>query len=287
MKKTSLFLALVLASAAFSSANAQEKVIELPNKVKLEYVETGKSTGVPVIFLHGITDSWQSFKLVLPHLPKSIHAFAVTLRGHGDSDKPPAGYLPDDFANDIAAFMEIQKISEAYIVGHSMGSTIAQRFLLSYPAKVKGVVLIGAFAGYPGNASISEFYQAVIKLEDPIDQSFANDFQLSTTATPVPESYFNTMVGESLKVPAFVWRAALEGLIAVNYTEQLVAARKRVAIFWGAADSFCPRTDQDKLLAAISGSSLIVYEGTGHALHWEEPRRFANDLVTFIEDEGK
>ncbi|KIC96181.1 hypothetical protein OI18_02530 [Flavihumibacter solisilvae] len=261
--------------------------MELPNRVKLEFVETGKSNGVPVIFLHGITDSWQSFKLVLPHLPKSIHAYAITLRGHGDSDKPPAGYQPEDFANDIAAFMDAEKISEAYIVGHSMGSTIAQRFLLSYPGKVKGVVLIGAFAGYPGNAPISEFYQAVINLEDPIDQSFANDFQLSTTASPVPESYFNTMVGESLKVPAFVWRAALEGLISVNYTEQLSAVTKRVTIFWGAEDGFCPRSDQDKLLAAISGSSLIVYEGTGHALHWEEPRRFANDLVAFIGDADK
>jgi pimeloyl-ACP methyl ester carboxylesterase len=287
MKKSSLFVAVMLASAAFSTVNAQEKVIELPNRVKLEFVETGKSNGVPVIFLHGITDSWQSFKLVLPHLPKSIHAYAITLRGHGDSDKPPAGYQPEDFANDIASFMDAEKISEAYIVGHSMGSTIAQRFLLSYPGKVKGVVLIGAFAGYPGNVPISEFYQAVINLEDPIDQSFANDFQLSTTASPVPASYFNTMVGESLKVPAFVWRAALEGLISVNYTEQLAAVTKRVTIFWGAEDGFCPRSDQDKLLAAISGSSLIVYEGTGHALHWEEPRRFANDLVAFIGDADK
>ena len=282
MNKTSLLVAVMLASAAFSSVNAQEKIIELPNKVKLEYVETGKSSGVPVIFLHGITDSWQSFKLVLPHLPKSIHAYAITLRGHGNSDKPADGYLPDDFASDIAQFMDLRKISQAYIVGHSMGSTIAQRFLLTYPDKVKGVVLIGAFAGYPGNAPISEFYQEVLKLEDPIDHSFANEFQLSTTASPVPGSYFNTMVGESLKVPAFVWRAALEGLISVNYTEQLVASNKRVAIFWGAEDGFCPRSDQDKLLAAISGSSLVVYEGTGHALHWEEPRRFANDLVAFI-----
>ena len=58
---------------------------ELSNGVKLPYVEHGKSTGLPVLLLHGVTDSWRSFERVLPHLPKSIHAFALTQRGHADA----------------------------------------------------------------------------------------------------------------------------------------------------------------------------------------------------------
>lgn len=61
------------------------KTIELPNRVKLQYVEQGDSSGVPVILLHGITDSWRSFEPVLPHLSASVRAFAVSQRGHGDS----------------------------------------------------------------------------------------------------------------------------------------------------------------------------------------------------------
>src|SRR5215204_1095600 len=52
----------------------QVKSITLPGRVMLEYVEQGDAAGIPVIFLHGLTDSWHSFELVLPHLPSSVHA---------------------------------------------------------------------------------------------------------------------------------------------------------------------------------------------------------------------
>ena len=97
------------------------KTIHLPGRVRLEYAEQGNADGVPVILLHGITDSWHSFESVLPNLPPSIHAFAISQRGHGDSERPVQNYNPKDFAADIAEFMKQKKLSEAFIVGHSMG----------------------------------------------------------------------------------------------------------------------------------------------------------------------
>jgi pimeloyl-ACP methyl ester carboxylesterase len=40
--------------------------VELPQGVRLPYVEQGDPLGVPVLLLHGITDSWRSFERVLP-----------------------------------------------------------------------------------------------------------------------------------------------------------------------------------------------------------------------------
>lgn len=94
------------------------KSIELPHRLKLEYVEQGDRNGVPVIFLHGITDSWRSFELVLPHVPKSVRAFALSQRGHGESERPQSDYHPRDFADDVAAFMDALELKRAVIVGH-------------------------------------------------------------------------------------------------------------------------------------------------------------------------
>ena len=58
-----------------------KKFVSLSTGVRIEYVEQGKADGVPVIFLHGVTDSWRSFERVLPLRPPNIHAFALSQRG--------------------------------------------------------------------------------------------------------------------------------------------------------------------------------------------------------------
>ena len=122
--------------------------VELSTGVMLPYVEQGDHAGVPVMLLHGFTDSWRSFEPVLPHLPASIRAFALTQRGHGDADRPATGYLFGDFAADVAAFMDAVGIAQAVIVGTSMGSSVAQRFAIDFPERVLGLVLMGTFVGF-------------------------------------------------------------------------------------------------------------------------------------------
>jgi pimeloyl-ACP methyl ester carboxylesterase len=259
------------------------KSIALSNRVKLQYVEQGDSAGVPAILLHGITDSWHSFEPVLPHLPASIRAFALSQRGHGDSDRPTTGYHPRDFAADVAAFMDALKLERAVIAGHSMGSHITKRFALDYPDRVLGLVLMATFFSFQGNPAVAELRDAVLKFNDPIDPAFALDFQQSTLAQPIPQELLDTFVRESLKAPARVWRDALEGLREDDHSGELGKIKAPTIIVWGDQDTFCPRSDQDALAAAIAGSKLLVYHGAGHALHWEEPERFAADLVSFTE----
>jgi len=70
----------------------------LATGVSIPYVEAGDPAGVPVVFLHGYTDSWRSYEPVLPHIPAGIRAIALTLRGHGDAEKPATGYRQEDRA---------------------------------------------------------------------------------------------------------------------------------------------------------------------------------------------
>ena len=82
----------------------------LANGVRLHYAEQGDPGGVPVVMLHGITDSWRSFEPVMNALPSTVGAISVSLRGFGGSDAPPDGYTPDDFAADVHDLAEHEAV---------------------------------------------------------------------------------------------------------------------------------------------------------------------------------
>jgi non-heme chloroperoxidase len=265
-----------------SAPPLRTRSIELPTGVTLEYVEHGSPSGIPMLLLHGLSDSLRSYELALPHLPASIRAFALSQRGHGDSSRPGTGYTPSDFAADIAAFLDAIRLERAVIVGHSMGSSIARRLALDEPERMLGLVLVGSFATLEGNPGVIELAQAVAELRDPIDPAFVAEFQQSTLAQPVPPEFFDVVMQESLKVPARVWRAVLEGLMGPDHPTEVGSIQAPTLIIWGDQDAFCPRSDQDALLAAITGSRLVAYAGVGHDPQWEQPERFAADLAAFV-----
>jgi non-heme chloroperoxidase len=260
------------------------KTIELPGRVKLEYAEQGDVNGTPVIFLHGITDSWHSFESVLSNLPFSIHAFAISQRGHGDSERPIQNYSPKDFAADIAEFIKQKKLGKAFIVGHSMGGVNTQQFVIDYPELTKGIVIIDSDPEFKSNPGMPEFYQEVAKMQGAIDRKFMDDFQKATLAKPIDSAYFNLLVDEGIKVPASVFKAALEGIMNTDFREQLKQVNAPALIFWGNKDAFCTFKGQETMVNNIKHSKLIVYGNTGHALHWEEPKKFSDDLLDFIEN---
>jgi pimeloyl-ACP methyl ester carboxylesterase len=269
-------------SVADAKADHDDWYVTLPTGVRVNYVERGNPRGTPVILLHGYTDSRRSYDRILSLLPASFHVFAVTHRGHGDSGKPDAGYTPSHFAADLAAFLDTMRIESAVIVGHSMGSTVVQRFAIDYPSRTRALVLEGAFLPSPHNEAVREFFQTVRTFTDPVDPKVAREFQQSTLARPVPPEFFETIVSESLKVPARVWKAALEPYLTLEFSDRLKEVAVPTLLIWGDRDGFTGRAEQDALNRAIAGSRLTIYGGTGHCPHWEEPERFAADVVAFV-----
>jgi pimeloyl-ACP methyl ester carboxylesterase len=136
----------------------------------------------------------------------------LTQRGHGDSGRPDTGYRTRNFAADVGAFVAALGIDGCVVVGHSMGATNAARFAIDAPERVRDLMLAGSFASYRAKPDLREFWQtAVAPLRDPVDPAFVREFQESTLAKPVAPSFLDMVVGESLKLPARVWRDSFAG----------------------------------------------------------------------------
>jgi pimeloyl-ACP methyl ester carboxylesterase len=257
------------------------RTVSLPTGVRLEYVEQGDPSGRPVVLLHGTTDSWKSFTGVLSHLPESLRVFAVSLRGQGDSSRPPSGYRLTDLAADLEAFLDAVDVPAAVIAGHSGGSLIAQRFAIDHPDRAAGLVLLGSSPAPAINGVLRELWDTVATLVDPVDPSFVRDFQIGTVARPTADGFMEAAIQESLKVPALVWRQLFAGLLEADHTAELGRIIASTLVAWGTRDAIFLPDEQDTLVRGIRRSRLIAYAGGGHAFHWEEPFRFAADLAAF------
>ena len=252
---------------------------------RLHYAERGDPTGEAIIFLHGYSDSWFSFSRVLPLLSPEYHAFALTQRGHGDSDKPECCYTPEDFAADVEAFTDAVGIEAATLVGASTGALFTQRVVLSYPRRVSRLVMIAPQT--PVHEELSGLVDEVRALEDPVPPEFVREFQESTIYHPVPEEFLDTAVSESLKLPARVWRDYLEQAalsIDHDYVVELREIKAPTLILRGEQDALFPHEEDERLAAAIPGATLKVYPETGHAAHWERPEWVVRDLEAFLKE---
>jgi pimeloyl-ACP methyl ester carboxylesterase len=247
--------------------------------IKLHYAEQGEPSGEPIIFLHGYVDSWQSFAPMLSEFSSSFQAFALDLRGHGNSDKPEGGYKLEDFVADLEAFMDARGLERADIVGHSLGSFIAQIFAAKYPDRIRRLFLISSAQSASDNAVLWDLKSEVDSLSDPIDKAFVVTFQ--EPSSPIAQDFMDKIISESMKVPAHVWQKALSGLLQADHSSILGCIKAPTFIAWGCKDTIFRREDQHKLIAKIPNALLREYEA-GHALHWEKPRELALDMIEFI-----
>jgi non-heme chloroperoxidase len=136
--------------------------------------------GEPLVLLHGYSDSWRSYLPLMRELPSSMRLVALSQRGHGDSSKPTAAYGTEVMARDLARVMDHLGIARAVVVGHSMGSLVAQRFAQDHADRVSRLVLIGAFASLKGNPGAEALWRdAISTMTDPVPPAFARDFQSS------------------------------------------------------------------------------------------------------------
>ncbi len=255
--------------------------IDLATGVTLSYVSTGPASGTPVLLLHAWGESRRSFDRLLPLLPATIHAIAMDQRGHGDAGKPKAGYSLEHFAEDIVAFMDAAGISTAVLVGSSSGGYVAQQVAVTRRDRVAGLVLVGSPRDLQGRPA---FADEVEQLSDPMDAGWVRE---SLTWFPqfhqVPQWYIDDRVRDGVRIPANVWRATFNGLIAARPPTDGGTIAAPTLVIWGDRDELLTREQEEALVAAIPGARLLIYEDTGHLVLWEQPERVACDLITFVE----
>ncbi|WMY79368.1 alpha/beta hydrolase [Citricoccus sp. I39-566] len=261
----------------------QQARVEVRPGLHLAYASQGDTSGPAVVFFPGPTDSWRSYDAVLHHFPPSVHAVAVSARGHGDSDKPEAGYSVQDYAADVVPFLTAIGLRRVVLAGHSASCLVVRRVAAESPERVAGLVLEASPLTLYQHPEMEDFVAtAVSNLSDPVSPGFVRTFLSGTAPRDQDPAAFETHVEQLLKVPARVWQGTFGGLVEYDDAGLLGRIQTSVLLLWGEADRRVGLLEQEALTTAIPHAELRVYAGVGHIPRMEDPSRFAADVTAFV-----
>ncbi|MGH3358827.1 MAG: alpha/beta fold hydrolase [Nocardioidaceae bacterium] len=238
--------------------------------------------GEPVLLLHAWGETHRIFDRLVPLLPGTLHLIVPDQRGVGESSKPADGYALLDAADDLVALLDAMELDACWLVGTSSGGYVAQQVAVNHPERVRGLVLVGA----PSNlrqVSSGFLGDLLSAFHDPVTRA---DITTLNGALPlhtaVPDTFLEDQVTAALTIPKGVWCAGFEGLRTAEPPIQSGPIDVPALILWGAEEDVLPSDQVHELAAAIDGSRLVTYEGTGHLLLCERPERVADDVAAFI-----
>ena len=272
--------------------------IALATGISMAYLELGNPDGPPVIFLHGYTDTSRSFYPTVQALIERhphLHLFVLDQRGHGASSMPPASacagapeqcFRPADLAADVIAFMDAKHIREASIVGHSMGSFVAQELGLSYPGRVERLILVSTGPSLVDNVVLRDYI-----LAEPVEGSWKAGFEAQGYAFPqgvynlnpldanadalkwITDSwvfeleanphFLASIVPDTAHIKMGTWLGVARALLATDNTERLKHLSVPTLILWATQDGVFYEADEKALRAsldvAVAGCKMEYY----------------------------
>jgi pimeloyl-ACP methyl ester carboxylesterase len=256
--------------------------VTLANGVTLSFAGRGAGPEPVLVLVPGPTDSWRSYEPVLEHLPPTRRAVALSPRGHGDSDKPASGFGIHDYAGDLVLALDALGIDRAVLAGHSGSCLVVRRVAIDHPARVAGLILEASPSTLVESAALRTFVDTVVAdLRDPISRSFARQVVTDTSSPDLPAARLDELVEEVLKVPARVWQETFAALLEYDDRGELGRVAAPVLLIHGDADPLVTTTMQDDLARRFPYVERTRYAGVGHTPRWEEPARFAADVVAF------
>ena len=256
---------------------------------RIRYVDAGR--GPPVVLLHGLGASMYAWrKNVGAMAAAGFRVIAFDNRGFGLSDKPAVPYDNAAYARLAIALLDSLGISDAVLVGHSMGGAIAAEVAIEYPQRVRGLVLVGS-AGLGAREPLL-FRVARWPVLGPAVLAFRGR---GFTARLLKATYFDpSKVTESdvdqyyapVAQPAYsrALRAVLRQFHFDGLEGRLDKIEAPTVVLWGEEDRWVPLGLGRALAAGITRSAFVSVPHAGHSVQEEAPDEVNHLVIRFLKD---
>ena len=257
----------------------------------IHYVEAGR--GEDVVLIHGWNGSTFSFRYTIPELAQRYRVIAIDLMGYGYSARMrDADYSLTGQSEIVAQAMDRLGVTNAAVIGHSMGGAVATRLALRHPDWVRKLVLVDS-------VNVTEMRQAtrfgkllrvVMPLGAPLLlHPYRSRRRIFLTAVHDP-AYLTPEIEEGYFRPMHM-KGHLRSMgqqLTSRQDDDLLSPSditQPTLILWGEHDSWLRPELGERLNAEIPDSRLTLVPSAGHLPLEEQPDFCNREILRFLQDD--
>lgn len=263
--------------------------------IDIYYEIHGPPEAPPLVLIGG----WASYRWIwfrqVPTLKEKYRCIVFDNRGAGRSSKPDYPYTMSMLADDVVGLMKALDIENAHILGISMGGLIAQQIAISYPEKVRSLILVSTHFGGPNYIPMDDRTMALLIAlpTETISVEQAREMRYRATFSPEFLKENRPILeqidewAEKHPTPLFAQVHQSSATSEFNSESKLNKIIAPTLILHGANDCAVPTKNGELLAERIPNSKLKIIKDAAHFVIIEKYEEFNNEVMKFIDEVEK
>jgi pimeloyl-ACP methyl ester carboxylesterase len=248
---------------------------------RMHYVERGRGDE-PLVCVGGFISSHRWWLPTFERLPEAEYrAYAVDLRGTGESEAPGEGYTIAQQAEDLHRFADAVGLERFTLVGHSLGGGVAMQYALGHQARLKALVLVHPLSPN-GTRHLAPEVVAWVNGQCGLTDGIRANI-LGGCVSPPEAGYLDELVRDGVGWGGPVYLGMMEEMARFDVAGLLGEIAVPTLVTWGDRDTVIPFDGIVTAYTGIPGCDLEIWHGAAHDTPLlEQPDRFASLLGRFL-----
>ena len=261
--------------------------------LKLHYLDWGKPGATTMLLVHGLLCEAHYWDFFARNLRQDFHVIALDQHGHGESSWS-GNYILEQYADDLAAFIEGLALNDIILIGHSLGAINVILYAANHPDRVARLILVDN--GPEINMEFIERLQkGLTDLTTVFDSEEEAMMQITKLESPrYSREYAQHLVRHTMKTNdtsklTFKYDPALQHSKLVSlewlwpYMEKITCP---VLVVRGMESPLFLQEGAYKMRDNLSNVSLMEIEHAGHFIMGEDPEAFEAAIRSFLSGEN-